>query len=705
MIQDMLPLTIFPLVNRSKQHILYLSVLVFSFLSLILYYGPTDHEEYLNTTLSTLLNASALRHGHFLLWSDMLGFGTPMPIGHDNSLHPLFWLWPSLSLPILMGIYWTLHMLLAGVYFARLLRLFSITGSVFYASLFSYIFSMPFLTLVYQNDWPTLFFNWAMFPVWFYYALMLVEKHHRSKPAFATIRLGLLVGICLANAHFGYLSVLFSSASLVIFLLALRTPKVFLHLTCAGLIAAIIGAANISYVISEIQLYPAHLTRFAENGYSFRQLGEALVAPFSLTWLLHPTLPHSLGEIGSNLLSVNRSARVLTFGTPFMIAALLGIVFAIRQKSWRMVCIATGMFFAVSMTLLSPEDLYGIPSGTWLFRDMAIFFGLLLAAIIVQKLSPLHRNGIAFIQCIYALALAIPSFYYSVSQHHYYRDAQTPTPIIQAMIEQARGHGTRIYFAPGIEQYFSRGRNNILNDPLELSLYGFAPVNGWFKGAAQDAFFPSANLMHSFIKGNQATLRNTALLNLLGIELVVAGDSDMPANPHLTELWSQKLPDESHIHLLQNQTAWQRAWLMQHTAQDLTLHRWKDCDKPGLLCADVRALAAMRLPEAVEFSSDNGRMHVRFPSANNERILAFSMLHRADWHAYTGPQALDVFKLADALLAVHIPAGISEVTLEYRPAPRHALRILGFMCFSACLAFLFMRVLVLRKSTLQSPCR
>ncbi len=687
---------IFSSLSYSKYNFIILLFVTLIALAPVVYYGPIDHEEYLNTTISALLNARSLHDNRsFLLWSDNLGFGSPMPIGHDNSFNPLFWLWPVLSLSSIMGIFWLLFTWLGSIYFARLLRSFSISGAMFYAAVVSYIFSMPYLTFVYKNDWPTLFFNWAMFPVWFYYAFMLVEKHHITKPAFATVRLGLVVGICFINAHFGYLSVLLTSAGLVIFLLALKKPKSLLYLSGAGILAVVIGAANMGYVMSEVALFPKGILRFAENGYSLRQILSAFVQPFSLEWLLHPKLHADIDYIWNSFLAVNDNVRVLAFGAVFMAAAVVSSFSAIVHQDWKKISLAVGFAFAITMSLLNPDDLYGIPSGTWLFRDMAVFFGIILAANFLQLLP--KRNLLAVLQVVTVFLLAVPSLYYSSGARSYYRDAETPTPLMQEMIEKAAGQEQRIYFAPHIEKYLSRGRNGILNDPLELALFGFSPVNGWFKGVSQDIFFPSASLMHGFIRGNKATLENQPLLDLLGIELIVADDDDLPANQNLGELWNKKLEDGTIIHLLRNKTAWKRAWLMDIAAQNIKVKQMEGCSIKGFLCADVGELAATKLPYDVTISGGNGNMQATFLPDKIEMLLVFSSLYRKDWQAYSGSRKLDVIALADALLAVKIPADVAEVSLKYQPELRATLRIVSMVCFCACLAFLFISAIVRRK--------
>src|SRR5262249_25556165 len=94
------------------------------FLIPVLVYGPLDREEYFNTAISVILNALSLqRHGWFLVWTDALGFGTPLPIGHNTAFHPLFWLWPFVPFSVLLSLYWWLHTGIAAFFFGRLLKL------------------------------------------------------------------------------------------------------------------------------------------------------------------------------------------------------------------------------------------------------------------------------------------------------------------------------------------------------------------------------------------------------------------------------------------------------------------------------------------------------------------------------------------------------------------------------------------------------
>lgn len=687
------------LIDIPRIRIIFLLFATLVFLFPVIQNGTNDREEYLNTIISSLLNAKSLHAGHFLLWSDNLGFGTPMPIGHDNTFNPIFWFWPLIPFPYLMGFFWLFFASLSAIYFARLLKIFSISGIAFYTASISYIFSMPFLTLVYRNDWPTLFFNWAMFSVWFYYAIQLIEKHSITKPFLATIRLGLILGLCLVNAHFGYLSILFTSSGIVIFLMSLRTPKVLGYFTVAAVIAAIIGAANMSYVISEIPNFPNEVERFAESGYTFKQIISAFLQPLSLNWLLHPVLPNSVREIWDGFLSANTNVRVLAFGAPFMMAAIIASALSFYHRRWKEICFSIGFVFAFIMSLLSPDDLYRIPSGTWLFRDIAVFLGIVLAAVFLQDIKrALPKLLIAIPQISIVVILAIPSMYYSyVGKSYYYQNTTSPSPIIMDLLENAKGNGTRIYFAPHIEKYLERGHNRTLNDPMELSLYGLSPINGWFKGVSQDIFYPSASLMHGFIKGNKITIENQELLDLLGIELIVADDNDLPKNQNIKIIWSKQLDDKNRIHLLKNETAWKQAWMMSKEANGLEIKPFDGCNKSGFLCADVRELVKTKLEDKVTTSGNNGKTEATFTKSGMDRLLVFSKLYRKDWLATSEDRNLKVLPLANSLLAVEIPAGVSKVSLEYKPQPRYTLRIISFTCFIACLALIFINTVRFRK--------
>lgn len=660
-------------------------LLTLLFLGSIIQYGPIDQEEYGNTIISALLNSLSLREGSWLLWSDALGFGTPMPIGHDSTLHPLFWAWPTLPLSLLMPLYWCLHLSLAAFFFSRLLAFFGIRGFLHAVALTTYVFSFPNLAYVYRNDWPSLFFNWAMLPLIFYYALLLVREHHLTKPVLGVIRLGLLGGLCLAKAHFGHLAVLVTVAGVVIVLIALKQPRAFLHLAASLFIAALIGAGNMSFVLSEAQLFPDEMSRAAHGGYHINQYLAAFIQPFTLSWIHHPNL---LGD----------STRLPAFGAPFMIVSVLGALTVCvgwmrrSQSNIVMLALACGFFLSALVSCLGPEHLFSIPSGTWQFRDPLIFSGILLAAGYLGKarLPASLVRSIVILQLAIVVTAAIPPMLHLSKRDVYSYSADQASPIVADIVEAARGWGKRIYLGPSAERSMN---GKFTSYPSEFALHGLAPINGWFKGVSVDSLYPSRSLMHGQIRGHKAVASNGSLLNFLGIELVLLVRTDglpMSIAPNLVEIWS-KTKEGIDLRLYYNREVWPRAVLMDKKAAVPTpLPRWDGCELSGLLCSDVRSLVKYRMPGNAIVTGKDGRMHVAFTPSRQEQLIVFSTLYRSDWVAYSADAELTVVKIAGALLGVRVPPGVDELEIEYRQQPRLLLRTLGGLTAGGCVLLLLL---------------
>jgi hypothetical protein len=637
--------------------------------------GPADVEEYPNTIISALLNALALRDGRFLLWTDDLGFGTPLPIGHDKTVHPLFWLWPDVSLSALMLTFWAVHLAIAAYFYIRLLRMGGAAGPVVLAGVFTYLFCAPTLTVVYQNDWPSLFLNWALYPVIVFYGLELTQRQQAI--ASNALKFALVLGFAIATAHFGHLAVLLLPLAAALAYLAAVGPRAVPWLAFAVLLAALIGSANMAYVISEARLFPTDIVRDAQAGYGLKDLLPGILAPLPTSDWRHVLAPSN--------------AREPKFGLVLMILAFAAVAAQVLRNSnaGAQIQRASAAAFVLSLGLmfLDPPHLFNIPSGTWLFRDPLAFYGILLACWLMSglKIPKPALYGLVIAQVLVVSLQAFQSMRgTSPIPGHYYGAADAPTGVEKLILSRAPGKHLRVYFSPQAEALMMRGK--LAPATADLALHGLRPINGWFKGVATDAFFPSRFLMHGFIRGHPGVLANQPALTMLGVALIVATPDDAAAvGPGYRKIAQWEVDGES-ILLLHNGDAWPEAWFMPMSAERIQMpRRWPQCPLPGLLCADVAEFAAERLPGAVALERSGDYTVARFAPQQERRLLVFSSLYREGWQAQAGERVVEV---ANALRAVEVPPGVAEIRLHYRPEPRSTLRIIGLLCAIACAAVL-----------------
>jgi hypothetical protein len=186
---------------------------------------------------------------------------------------------------------------------------------------------------------------------------------------------------------------------------------------------------------------------------------------------------------------------------------------------------------------------------------------------------------------------------------------------------------------------------------------------------------PPMALMESFISGDSNVIANQALLDVLGINLVLTTEHETGVPPGLQVVARPRVHDErlSDLVLLANADAWSQAVLLRPDASTVQLPVHAGCTHTGALCRDYEPLSQMRVNGSVALQVSNGRYVARFPPSTQERLLFISAMYRPEWRAAAGTRPLTIHAIANAFLGVTVPAGITDVTVEFTPGIQIAL--------------------------------
>jgi hypothetical protein len=217
---------------------------------------------------------------------------------------------------------------------------------------------------------------------------------------------------------------------------------------------------------------------------------------------------------------------------------------------------------------------------------------------------------------------------------HFYRDQGHAVGIGAVLVRRAASYGSRLYAS---REAVVRMRGQLTDDGLnsitDLALIGINPINGLFKGVSMDRIYPSRALTRSVIDGQQEVIENDALLNVLGVNLVMmaAGEGPVPSTLRETDRFRPRevrgFQGPKHdLLVLANETAWPPAVLLDSGAQRLRLPVRPGCPHRGAMCRDYATLAASRLPDTLRLSSTDGQYVARFRSSRQERLLFLSVL-------------------------------------------------------------------------------
>jgi hypothetical protein len=335
----------------------------------------------------------------------------------------------------------------------------------------------------------------------------------------------------------------------------------------------------------------------------------------------------------------------------------------------------------VPLSLVLPLRVF---SGIWLFRDPMVFFALLAGGVALQRalesFRPAWRMAVwccVMVQVVQQGITIWPGFS-GVEQSRslrFYRYQYSAVGIGAVITQRAASYGSRLYVSGEVlrrmQGYLS---DEGLHSITDLVFLGVNPVNASFKGVSMDRIYPSRVLARSMIGAQQDVIENDALLDVLGVNLIMqaAGEGPPPSTLRVTDHLRPRGPGPydgpAHdILVLANENAWPKAVLVDMRAQTVALPFRHGCPHRGALCRDYTALAASRLPEPVRLAAADGRYSARFAPSDRERLLFLSVLYRPEWRATAAAEALRVVPIADAFVSVIVPPGVEEVELRFVP--------------------------------------
>ena len=639
------------------------------FLAPLLIYGPYEEEIVQATIMPNQVFLKEFFHGHWIYWLNNLGFGAPMPLGDPLTFHPVFAPLAALtSLRVTLTALWVAQVVVMVVYFLRLLAATDIRlpwlRVVLAACL---VTSAPSILYFYESDWIQMVITWTLFPVVVFYLRAAILGNARDHFWPTALWLGLLFGFWVTNAHPGYVVQLTMILAIYVIVAAPLDRRIYLCLGVAAALCTAIASVRVYTLLREAQLFPASASG-VRDGTALQSYVTAFISPFGRPRIRSPFIGLGVGAAALGSLVWFRRAppsHVRGCAAAFVASAVFNVI---PPKAWDHVIPA-----------VSP----------WLFRDSMAFFGLLAGGWVLQRA---FRGPQLAYKCAAALLVllqvvqqwyvlpraSVPEVARRGDKLQFYRYQGHPFGLGRILVEDAKRFGPRIYLSPLVD-YAMHG--NLSSEGVHFSsdlvLLGLNPVNGWFKNVSVVVMQPPMSFMESFITGDTNVFANPTLLDVLGIDLLLTTAHETGVPPGLTVVDRPRPPvsDErlSDLVVLANADAWPQAVLLQHDAYTVQLPVHAGCKHAGALCRDYGPLARMRLDGNVGLQVSNGRYVVHMPPSEQERLLFISAMYRPEWRATAADKTLTVHPIANAFLGVTVPAGITDVTVQFTPRVQIAL--------------------------------
>ena len=637
------------------------------FLVPLLMYGPYEEEIVQATIMPNQVFYNELFHGRWIYWLNNLGFGAPMPLGDPLMFHPIFApLVAFTSLRVTLTALWVGQIVVMVVYFLRLLAATDIRLPWLRVVLTSCcVASAPSMLYFYESDWIQMVISWTLLPVVVFYLHAAITGGAREHFWPTALWLGLLFGLWVTNAHPGYIVQLAMILAIYVVVAAPLDRRIYLCLGAGALLCAAIASARIYTLLHEAQLFPASASS-VRDGTAIQSYISAFISPFGHPRVRSPFIGFGVGvaAIGSLFwLPRTRTSHVRGCAAAFLASAVFNVI---PPKVWSHIVPA-----------VSP----------WIFRDSMEFFGLLAGGWMLQQAlrSPqvIYRCGAVLLVLIQVVQQwhvlprqSVPELAARGDRLQFYRHQRHPFGLGSILVGEATRFGPRVYLSPLVDQvmhgYLSADGIHFSSD---LVLLGLNPVNGWFKNVSVTVMQPPMSFMESFIVGDTHVIDNPTLLDVLGINMVLTTEHETGIPPGLEVVERPKVHEArlSDLVLLANADAWPQAVLLRNDAYTVQLPIHAGCTHMGALCRDYEALSRMRLDDRVALEVFNGRYVAHVPPSDQERLLFISAMYRPEWKASSASGPLTVHPIANAFLGVTVPAGISDVTVEFTPRVQMAL--------------------------------
>ena len=668
------------------------------FLAMLCIHGPVNLEQYHHSHASVRIFHRALLDGDWIFWTNALGLGTPLPLGENLSLHPLFLLERWLPLGWIMRVFWWVHLSVGGWYLMRLCRAQGADHAVTRVAVLGFVFSVASANYSYVDDWPSVFLGWTLLPLVIFYTGRITLGGHPALRRRSLVALALVLTFVLWNSHWGYW--LAQGPALVAFaLLASRDRlRAFLSLVASLSVAIVLAGDRLLFVFAELVRFPAPLEVVTLPPFAWQEWLRQLYWPASSD-LLDLLRAPGWGPVWERLLETRPRMRVPFLGTLFAAGAVWTLLRSGRagaDTGERRMSRALAAAFAVSVVVstLPPAALLHLPSGMWLARDTALVFGLVAAA---PALSSWRRqrsrrgwvHAALALQVVQLCLVALPAMLdvereKGVNVSFY--DAPRREDFASWVKGATSGRTVRVVTSPGVTRQLLRERAVFREIGLlgtgDLVKYGLHPLNGYFKNVSMDSIYPSFKRLGGWIRSEPEHFGDPTTFDVLGIELLLAFDGEPGLERAGFERVGAALPTSAGrpLRLLRNPDALPLAGLYRSEAADLRLRARPGCPFEGLLCDDLHPLEDRRLPDVVRVKVRNDRIDLAVEPAAVPRIAVLAVLYRSAWQACTADgERLRTFAVSDALLAVEVPTGASAVEFSYEPFHRRALVALGLV--------------------------
>lgn len=627
-----------------------------------------DAEGFNATVLTTTLFIKAVAHGDNPLWTDLLGLGLPQPFRISLIQHPLGFLFVLLPPLAAMKTIVVLQGLAGTLVCYALCRRLRMSAFVASACALSFILCTSAMQPLFFDDWASNFLSFSLLPFLVWLFVLLSEEQVPRRALGLGIALGVAAGLLIATG----IASLVLPYLLVLGVLFCCLPDVIRQqwraLAAAAMVCLLIASGITILLASEFLQFPASAVRS-------HHANPGLLTHTASALMLQYWDARTMSDFAR--LVLQDSHRTLGFGPIAAVVALIALFCPLGRFGLR----AKLAFIASMIFMVLPPEAFGkVVAATWIFRDGANFFGILLFGLLLSRMAEMERRPLRRIagllcvaQCLVLFIAALPPWHRTVENGLH--PALRPENLSALEREGAFFRQLRDIVGPTQGRLLMSGDmgqavrgNALFRDGVVANigaLHGWRIVNAFPRGIATSPLHPDAYLMEGTINVTERNVQDKDFLDVLGIDYVVAWERENVA-AELSRVGTIRLSGRSDITVWRNPEAWAPVVELKPDAGNQRLTVNPACGHDRFLCSDFAPVRALRAASPrPSIAQRGGTIAFTVPPAAADRLFLVNTWYRTGWVAQRSDLA--VFPLFGQLIGVKVPANVSEVALSYRP--------------------------------------
>lgn len=693
--------------NRKYTDLKYLVVIsIFSILTLLPQYiiVSPDTESLMSTIFSTVEFSKHLKSGEYLFWTSKLGFGMPQPFSQYLYYHPIVILLMLFPINVSLIIFYQFHLIIGIIFTWKLCREFEVSQSSSLLSTITFIGCSSSLNYVYSDFWPAVFLLWTMLPGGLYLLHKLLISDRKKETNFYLICSALWFGVMLLNSHFG----VFCTYSLSFLIFVISYYKEILNksikLILLVIIVFVIGMSKMYYHYTEMAYFSQDLYRtyIPYNLFSPKQLIGLIIGP--LSWSSKAT-----GLI------IYPQPRVIWFGLSFLLFSLWGFFSSSIKHKYK--SHLSVLFFGSLLFIYIPKELFlKIIAWPIAFRDpiciAAIIFGGIALDQIKEKHTIIYKIAfrtqfitvILFLLMFFALNLNLALVHLGIDNIPRFQNKNIlaelteKSDLVSWISSHINDENNRLYYSKRAKELFSLKKFEARINRNNLAFFGINQVPGYFKGISNNVIYPDLKLMHGLIESEHEVIINQYLLDVCGINYVLAIPNETKAQD-LREISRYRFNDGEEIAIYSNDDVSERALLFDKDISKLSLPKKSNCRHDKILCRDFSILKGSVSSAGVELNKINYGLAINIQDSKKPKFLMVTELFRKEWSAFgSGLDVLEeieleVFPVIGGFIGVKLPPNITNVRLTYKPFKRIVLESFSWIVLVVLLIVMTLNLL------------